>query len=239
MVGKFGRLISDVVDMETEFVDLADNEIRPCLNCDERWEIPNKGAPWKGTETPPFGCIIRNDYLAKEVLPKIAQSDGLILGVPVSNLCFNSKFKQLWERIDALIWTGHLTLKPAIGIAIAQMGVGGGSETCLEDLNTSFRSVEMLPAAWLNGPVVTRGSMYELYPSTEEKSIKKDRYGQWTVATNSRRVAELTVLIKLGKRQLGDVYEREFVQVYHPPHGDEHWSWHRLDKEDEESIMNL
>ena len=97
----------------------------------------------------------------------------------------------------------------------------------------------MLPAAWLNGPLVTRGSMYELYPSTEEKPIKKDRYGQWTVATNSRRVAELTVLIKLGKRQLGDVHEREFVKVYHPPGRDDHWSWHRLDKEDEESIMNL
>jgi hypothetical protein len=29
------------------------------------------------------------------------------------------------------------------------------------------------------------------------------------------------------------------MQVLHPPHGDQPWEWHRLDKEDEDDVMSL
>ena len=57
---------------------------------------------------------------------------------------------------------------------------------------------------------------------------------------NARRVAEFALMIKLAKQEIGeDIYKREFYFVLHPPHGDAPWEWSRLDKEEEEYMLNL
>ena len=46
-------------------------------------------------------------------------------------------------------------------------------------------------------------------------------------------------MTKLAKRELGKVWEREFIKLFHPPRGDEPWAWDRLDKEVQEDLENL
>lgn len=238
---KFGRRISDRVDLETEFIDLWDKEIKPCLNCDERWEIPNGGKPYKGNRPEPRGCIIKNDYLAKELWPKIAEADGFIFGSPVFTLSFSSKFRLLFERFVHGIWQGYFTNKPAAVVAVATMPIGG-QESCLADMNNCIRGVEMIPIAWGHGAPGVTGVPYGPLPGDDDGKIvsqKKHRYGNWLAVLGGRRVAEIATMLKMAKQELGDLYNKEFIQLYHPPHGDESWAWDDLDPEDREFMQSL
>jgi hypothetical protein len=45
---------------------------------------------------------------------------------------------------------------------------------------------------------------------------------------------------KLAQQEIGEeLYKREFYFVLHPPHGNATWEWSRLDKEEEEYMLNL
>lgn len=46
---KFGRRISEIANIETEFVDLAHKEIKQCRNC-QRFCLPNGGGALEGSE---------------------------------------------------------------------------------------------------------------------------------------------------------------------------------------------
>ena len=49
----------------------------------------------------------------------------------------------------------------------------------------------------------------------------------------SRRVAEFAVMQKLAKRELGELYGREFIQVFPRVPLEESWSWWKLNEKDE------
>ncbi len=99
---EFGRRVSQVADIETEFIDLASKgkKITPCLGCGHRCQMTERG------------CIIKNDYMARELIPKLAEADGFIWGVPTFNLTVTSKFKIFEERVCGPLWKGQLTNKP-------------------------------------------------------------------------------------------------------------------------------
>ena len=239
---KFGRRVSDVVNLTTDFEDLADKNIKPCLNCDERWEIPNLGLPYKGTEMPkPRGCIIKNDYM-KVLWPKIEKADGFIFGSPVYTLSYTSKFRLLTERFAHGIWQpGHLSGKPVGAVTTATMPIGG-QESCLMDMNNVLRAVEMIPVSWVFGAPGVSGPPYGPLPDGDDGHLigqKKHRYGNWLAVLVGRRVAEFAVMLKIAKGELGDLYKKEFLQILHPPHGDESWAWDKLDSEDEEYMQNI
>ena len=80
-VDKFAERVAEIVDIETEIVDLADKEIKPCLNYCEWRHMPNKGLPYTGKKRPaPKGCPITNDYMAKVLIPKMFEADGFVFG---------------------------------------------------------------------------------------------------------------------------------------------------------------
>ena len=241
-IEKFGRRVASVADFETEFIDVADKYIRPCLNCDQRYEIPNRGISWKGREMPQdFGCIIKNDYLAKEILPRVEKSDGFIFGSPVSTYTCSTNYRLLLQRFTSNLYRGHIQGKPTANLAVGYVP-NSGQETCLHAMNTIQRAIELIPISWPIGTSATSGPPYgSTLRGNDGKiiAVKNDERARSLAIYNGRRLAEFALMWKVAKEELGDLNTREFMRVLHPPHGDQRWEWHRLDKEDEDYVMSL
>ena len=228
---KFGRRISKIADISTEFIDLAGKEIKPCEEC-QRFCMPNKGLPWRGTtQISEYDgeCIIRDEVTA-ELLPKFGEADGFIFGSPVSTFSYNSLFRNFTERLTAALFKGYLTGKPFACVTSAPEARGGGQVSCLYDMITVLTTLEMISVAW-GGPGATGIS--------GDDGQRNDRPGNWTALIAGRRVTEFALMLKLSKLKMADIYTREFIQIFHPPHGDESWAWNALDEEDERFMMNL
>jgi hypothetical protein len=72
-----------------------------------------------------------------------------------------------------------------------------------------------------------------------DSTVKEDKRACSLVVYNARRVAEIALMLKLGRQELGDVFEQEFMRVVHPPHVDRAWEWSGLDEEDDRFMKNL
>jgi multimeric flavodoxin WrbA len=236
-IGEFGRKIEPIAGFETEFIDLTDRKVRPCLNCDHYTDMPHGGKRWKGTEYPgpdTYGCVIKHDDCAQDILPKYAEADGVIYGSSVCALAPSITFRLIAERLVRGIWAGWNNLKPSANIAVSY-DLEGGQESCLNIMNTCNRWVEGLPVSWPHGTFANGGP-----PGSKEVVVKDDTMAKTLSVINARRVAEFALMRKLATREIGEeLYKREFYFVLHPPHGDATWEWSRLDKEDEEYMMNL
>ncbi len=237
---KFGKRVSDICDLETEIVDLAGKDIKPCRNCEMR-HLPGKGAPYKGVDRPKMlGCAIKDDYMATELMPKMKEADGFIFGSPTYTWSISSQFRLFSERFSPLLWGGHLTGKPAAAVTVGEMPFGG-QETCLNHMNTIIHASEMLCVSWYAGATAVSGPPAGPLPSDKDYGtrvgVKGDRFANWLAIYNGRRVAEYALMTKLAKRDLGAVWDREFIKIYHPPRGDESWAWRRLDPEAEQEMQ--
>jgi hypothetical protein len=125
-------------------------------------------------------------------------------------------------------------MKPIANIAVAY-DHAAGEETCLNTMNTCNRWVEYLPVGWPHGTMARGGSM-----DTTEVVVKQDKRARELSIINGRRVAEIALMIKLAKQEIGEeVYKSEFYQIIHPPHGEASWEWARLDKGDEKYLFDL
>jgi multimeric flavodoxin WrbA len=238
---KFGRRISEVADIETEFIDLAGKDIRQCIACERRWDTPNFGLPYKGTVRPEGRCIIKNDYMAKELRQKLIDADAYIHGCPVYGMSTTSLYRMVMERSSDILCNGDFTNKPAASVTVAEFNQLG-QETTLLEMNHIITGAEMLCVSWPTGVAGTSGPPYGPLPADDDAKVigvKKDRYARYCALVCGRRVAEIAVMMKLAKRQLGDIFYREFYQVLHPPHGEETWVWKKLDPEDEALLDDI
>jgi multimeric flavodoxin WrbA len=234
---KFGRRVKDLIDIETEFLDLSHREIRQCcgqqLSC-----LPNKGLPWKGTEVRrDFACVIKNDYMS-QLWPKFEEADGLIFGSPVHQHSYTSKFRLLMERLYP--WKGDFINKPAGIITTAYSGPPfGGCESALKEMATQAIAVEMVVVASgtaISGPPFGPTNAEE---DGRALGVKTDQTGKELATIVGRRVAEFATMFKLAKHELGALYESEFFHYLHPPHAEWPWAWYRLDKEEEDYMRSL
>jgi multimeric flavodoxin WrbA len=234
---KFGSKVESVGNFETEFIDLADKKIKRCRNCDERYEIPHGSKRWKGTEYPSpdtYGCILKNDFFSDEILPRLAEVDGIIMGSSVCALTPSVVYRLFAERVAGAIWFGWTTMKPTANIAVSYDNTAG-QESCLNIMNTCNRWVEYVPVAWPHGTGATGGPL-----DTKEILVKNDPMACNLSIINGRRVAEFALMNKLAKQEIEEaIYKSEFYHVIHPPHGEASWEWSRLDKEEEEYMFNM
>ena len=243
---KFGRRISKIADIETEFVDLSRKNIKRCLGCTKMFCVP---PPYKGENITRVGCPIKDDYLATEFKQKVAEADGFIFGCPVFTGTYTSLWKIVFERLVFFTWDGYINESGKRGYSILNNKPAGtvtvatwmGQELALQDMNRMIQGMDTLPVTWLQGGRAISGPPYGPWPFEDggkEIAAKKDRYGQYSTIMAGRRVAEVAVMIKLARRDLGELYDTEFMQWFHPPQGDESWAWKHLDPEDEEFMQN-
>lgn len=223
---KFGQKIADKATIETEYFEIATQEkkLRPCLECNRRYEIPDT---YEGDECPQTDCIIKND-LMQVIWQKVSESQGFVFGSPVFTGSYSTYFRMLFDRLQAANWMNPLAFKPGGCVVTAYMPFGG-QEMALDHMMTAMRWVEMVPVNWLNGAPGISGPPYGPTPYEDDgtkRGVENDKYGKWLAKLVGRRVAEWAVLLNMGMGAIGeDLFKREFIQRYHPPHGSETWWW--------------
>lgn len=116
--------------IETELVQLADQEIAPCRGC--------FGCRGMGR------CVFGNDGFAP-VWEKMTAADGILLGSPVYSADVSAKMKALLERAGVVAAVNPGLLKHKAGAAVAAVRRGGGL-TAVDTMNHFFLNKEMLVA---------------------------------------------------------------------------------------------
>ena len=100
---------------ETELILLREKDIKGCDGC-LSCEVGGKGR--KGI------CRIQDDM--QEIYPKLVEADGLAFGTPVYFEMLSGLLKNFMDR-TCPIWP-KLELKPVIGVAVAEEGIGKAVE---------------------------------------------------------------------------------------------------------------
>ncbi len=104
---------------ETELILLREKDIRACDGC---LSCEVGGKQRKGI------CRIQDDM--QHIYPKLVEADGLAFGTPVYFEMLSGLLKNFMDR-TCPVWP-KLELKPIVGIAVAEEGIG----TAVENLKT-------------------------------------------------------------------------------------------------------
>lgn len=186
----------EIDGVETEFIMLRGKKINPCLAC---YQCVDKK----------ILCVQKDDAL--EILPKIAEADGIIIGSPVYMHTVTAQIKALMDRTTSLAKSKFFPEMPTkvdfskkIGGAIA---VGfdrhGGVEHTIATILHYFLSMDMIvvagytPTSYIGGAAWTMGES-----SRKLDAVRNDVLGLEAARQVGRRVAETAKLIKAGMRCL-------------------------------------
>ena len=147
----------------------------------------------------------------------------------------------MMERFQTGIWKGYFTNKPAGSVTAATMPLAG-QESLLQEMNNVAHFLELIPVSVGLGASSISGYPYGPLAADDDGTVigvKNDKNARVQAVSVGRRVAEIAVLLNLARQQLGKRYIEEFAPYYTPPHGENPREWFKLDKEDEEYMMNL
>ncbi len=192
--------------VQTDIILMAGRKVSPCIGCHHCWF--HDGV-----------CAIKDD--AGEMIQKMVEADGLIVGSPVYFGSMTATLKSLLERClklnrmkkqsDTLGSMAYeavkseeviFPLRNKVGGALSVGGVqSGGQERVIIDIHGFFLLNDVI--------VVTDGGMRtpEVHPhfggvgvARGKKQVEKDSYAIATSKSVGLRVAEVAKLIKLGMK---------------------------------------
>ena len=127
IIGKvFDELNKDGI--ETELIQLADYEIRPCRGC---FACKGRG-----------NCVFSNDGFA-DIFSRMVEADGIILGSPVYSADVSAKMKAFLERGGVVVATNPRLLRHKVGASVAAVRRGGGMPT-VDTMNHFMLNKEMI-----------------------------------------------------------------------------------------------
>jgi len=204
MVGAALEAAKSLGNVQTEMVLMAGQNVHPCKGCSHCWF--HQGV-----------CKIEDD--TNEILQKMVEADGLIIGSPSYFGSMTATLKALFERCLRLNILKNPTenmdyetiknkevffpLRNKVAGAISVGGVpSGGQEKVIIDIHAFFLLNDMI--------VVSDGGIRtpEVHPhfggvgiARGKKYILKDPYGMATSRSVGMRVAEVAKFIKLGIQQ--------------------------------------
>lgn len=190
--------------VQTDIILMAGREVSPCKGCHHCWF--HDGV-----------CAIEDD--ADEMIQKMVEADGLIVGSPVYFGSITATLKSLLERclklnrmkkqsdsMDSMAYEAVkneeviFPLRNKVGGAISVGGVqSGGQERVIIDIHGFFLLNDVI--------VVTDGGIRtpEVHPhfggvgiGRGKKQVEKNAYGMATSKSVGLRVAEVAKFIKLG-----------------------------------------
>lgn len=157
--------------VDTEIVSIGKQAIRGCIGC---------GACGNSNR-----CVFKDD-IANEILEKMEQADGLIIGSPVY---FASPNGNLISLLDRLFYAGNcFAHKPAAAVASARRA---GTTVTVDDLNKYFTIKQM--------PVVSSTYWNMVHGKTPE-DVRQDEEGLQTMRNLGRNMAWLLKCIEQGKK---------------------------------------
>ena len=157
--------------IETEIAQIGNKAIRGCIGCG--------GCAGKGP------CVFDDD-VTNEMIAKIKEADGLVIGSPVY---YSSPNGNLISMLDRLFYAGgdFLVHKPAAAVASARRA---GTSATLDDLQKYFTIKQM--------PIVSSTYWNMVHGSCPE-DVLKDEEGLQTMRNLGRNMAWLLKCIENGK----------------------------------------
>jgi multimeric flavodoxin WrbA len=162
--------------IETEVVTIGQKTIHGCISC------------FKCGENKDGRCASFNDSV-NELLAKMAEADGIVLGSPVYFSGINGTLKAFLDRVFFVSWMNGGLLRLKIGASVVAVRRSGGTEA-FDQLNKYFQISELM----------TFGSCYwNVIHGFMPGEIQQDAEGLSIVRTLGRNMAWLLKLAEHGK----------------------------------------
>ena len=159
--------------IETELIQLAEQQIRGCTACGVCYKVKNKQ------------CKIANDNV-NLYIEKMAQADGIILGSPTYFSMMSSEMKALIDRAGFVGRTNGGMFKRKVGAAVVAVRRAGGIPT-FDAINHFFLINEM---------IIPGSSYWNVGIGNEKGDVEKDEEGLKTMETLGINMAWLLKKIK-------------------------------------------
>ena len=201
MVSMALEAAQQVAGVRTEMVTMAGRQVAPCVGCSFCFFHDGK-------------CKFKDD--AAEIIQKMVEADGLIIGSPVYFGSLTATLKALLERCLKLNTLKQppgnkpyeefkndevvFPLRNKVGGAIAVGGApSGGQEKVIIDIHAFFHLNDMIVVSdgGIRTPAV-HPHFGGVGQARRKKEIAQDLYGLATSKLVGMRVAEVTQLIRLG-----------------------------------------
>ncbi|MDR1461373.1 MAG: flavodoxin family protein [Campylobacteraceae bacterium] len=175
----------EIENVETEIIELAGKEIKPCLGC--------KSDKCGGT------CII-SDYM-QELYPKLRGCDGLILASPSYFGTFSGQLKLFIDRLRVMRHSNFELGNVVVGtIAVAGRRHGGQEITNLDLIQSMMRHNTIIVN---DGTAVCQLGATGWSHTFDDPSLKTDtdNYGMETAVGIGKCVAEIAKVVKASGLQ--------------------------------------
>ncbi|QSX05516.1 flavodoxin family protein [Sedimentibacter sp. zth1] len=168
-------------NIETEIFQIGNKPIGGCTACG--------GCSKTGK------CVFGNDTV-NNVIEKIKDIDGLIVGSPVYYASANGSLISLLDRVFYAA-SDYLKYKPAASIASARRA---GTTTTLDELNKYFT---------INNMPIVSSQYWNMVHGNNAEEVIKDLEGMQIMRTLGKNMAWLLKCIEAGKKQGINIPEKE------------------------------
>ena len=161
--------------IESEILWIGTKPVRGCIACG-------------GCAVAGNGHCVFNDDLCNEVIDKVNEADGLIVGSPVY---YGTPTGNVLNLIHRMLFAGaQVAGKPAAAVTVCRRG---GATAAFQTLQMPFQMVNM--------PLVT-SQYWNIVYGLEPEQAKEDSEGMQTMRTLARNMAWMIKQFKLGNAQL-------------------------------------
>ena len=165
--------ISNVLNenaIETEIITIGDKEITGCIAC---------GACSK------TGKCFKKD-IVNEIIDKLIEADGLVVGSPVYYASMNGSLKSLLDRV--FFGKSCFAYKPACAIAVARRA---GTTATVDDINKYFT---------INNMPVVASQYWNMAFGSNGEQVENDEEGMQTMRILGKNMAWMLKCIEAGKK---------------------------------------
>ncbi len=159
----------NVNGIETEIITVGDKEITGCKACAACVKL---------------GKCVKDD-IVNEIIPKIEQADGVVIGSPVYYASLNGTLKSFLDRV--FFAKKSFANKPAAAVAVARRA---GTTSTIDIINKYFM---------INNMPVVSSQYWNMVFGSNGNDAEKDEEGLQTMRTLGDNMAWLIKCINAGK----------------------------------------
>ena len=173
------KLVADELEkegIETEIVNIGNRKIRGCMGCN------------KCRENMDEKCIFDDDAV-NEMIQKLKDVDGVILGTPVHYTDMSGTMKSFLDRLFYVNGANGNFLRHKVGVSVVAVRRSGGL-TALNQLNSYLNYSEM---------IVPTSYYWNVIHGKTPGEVLKDEEGVCTLKTLGRNMAWAMKLVEKGK----------------------------------------
>ena len=174
--------------IETERVEIGKKALHGCIGCGYCWEKENRR------------CVF-NDDLLNQVIDKLLDADGLVIGSPVYYSGINGALKSFLDRAFFVASANGSLFRHKVGAGIVAVR-RGGEATAFDQINKYFTISEMF---------VPSGHYWNMVFGAEPGEALQDTEGMQCMEVLGENMAWLLHAAEKGKADLPPAVEKEMM----------------------------